>query len=554
MAQIDQLLTDADAHMDAGRLSEAEQAYRQVIDSAQTPAQSADGHDGLAAVFQDQGKIDDAIAASRRAAELLADPNHAYALASTLLKMGRTADALEVFKFVTTLKPDFAEAHGHIGAIFLAKENFSDAIASYQAAVEAQPQSAHLYCNLAIALTRGGDEDAALTAAQRAIDLKPDLPEAHNALGTLWKNRRRPADALAEFVKAARLNPNFAEAINNIGSILEQLNRLDEAEKHFQRAVELNPASPTLHENFACNLLLRGDFVRGWQHYEWRRAAPGNPSNRNLGRPQWDGSPLAGQTILLYAEQGVGDTIQFSRYIPLVRDRGGKVIVECQSSIASLIKQIDGAEETIEQGQPLPQFDCSAPLLSLPLIFGTTLYNVPHNVPYIIPDPARLQIWAEKIPPSPKTLRVGLTWAGNPRYRNDRIRSCPPGLLEPLAQIPNVKFFSLQKERSANPPESLHLIDLTADLTDFTETAAMISQLDLVITVDTAIAHLAGALAKPTWLMLPQVPDWRWLTDRADSPWYPTLKLFRQTTAGDWADVIGRVAIALTEASTAKIA
>ena len=554
MSAVEQLLTTADDHMDAGRLAEAEQVYRQVIEGAQTPAQSADGYDGLAAVFQDQGKIDEAIAASRRAAELLADPNHTYALASTLLKMGRSADALEVFKLVVSLKPDFAEAHGHIGAIYLAKEDLPAAVASYQSAVEAQPQNAHLYCNLAIALTRAGDEDAALNAAQRAIDLKPDLPEAHNALGTIWKNRRRPADALAEFIKAAKLNPNFAEAINNIGSILEQLNRLEEAEKHFQRAVELNPASPTLHENFGCNLLLRGDFVRGWQHYEWRRAAVGNPSNRNLGRPQWDGSPLAGQTILLYAEQGVGDTIQFSRYIPLVRDRGGRVVVECQASVAALIKQVDGVEETIEQGQPLPQFDCTAPLLSLPLIFGTTLETVPHNVPYIIPNPARAQAWAEKIPSSPKTLRVGLTWAGNPRYRNDRIRSCPPGLLEPLAKISNVKFFSLQKERSANPPESLRLDDLTSDLSDFAETAAMISQLDLVITVDTAIAHLAGAIAKPTWLMLPHVPDWRWLTDRADSPWYPSLKLFRQTTTGDWAEVIGRIAIALTEASTAKIA
>ncbi len=552
MTTVEQLLAVADAHQDAGRLADAEQVYRQVIEAAENPSQTAEGHDGLAAVFQDQGRIDEAVAAGRRAAELRGDPDYAYGLASTLLQMGRIDDALEVYKLVVTLKRDFAEAHAHIGSIWLGRGNLPEAIASYQAAIDAKPEVAQLHCNLAIALSRSGDENAALVSAQRAVDLMPNLAEAHNILGTIWKNRRRPADALASFVNAAKINPNFAEAINNIGSILEELGRFDQAGQHFQRAVELNSASPALHENLACNLLLRGDYANGWQHYEWRRKTASNPSNRNLGKPQWDGSPLDGKKILLHAEQGVGDTIQFCRYIPLVIQRGGKVLVECQSSIAPLIRQIPGVEETIVQGQPLPEFDCSAPLLSLPLIFGTTLDTIPQNVPYITPDPARLRTWAEKIPASDKKIRVGLTWAGNPRYRNDRIRSCPPALLEPLAQVPNVTFFSLQKQRSADPPASLNLIDLTTDLTDFAETAALLSQLDLLISVDTAVAHLAGALGRPTWVMLPRVPDWRWLTDRTDSPWYPTARLFRQATDGDWADVIGRVAIALTELSSSQ--
>jgi tetratricopeptide (TPR) repeat protein len=552
MTGTEQLLATADAHQDAGRLAEAEQVYQQVIDSAETPSQSAEGHDGLAAVYQDQGRIDEAVAAGRRAAELRGDPNYAYGLAHTLLQIGRPDDALEVFKLVVSFKPDFAEAHAHIGSIWLAKGKLADAIASYRAAADAQPGMAELHCNLAIALSRFGDEDAALASAQRAVDLKPDLPEAHNILGTVWKNRRRPADALASFVTAAKLKPNFAEAINNIGSILEQLGRFDQAGQHFQRAVELNPASPALHENLAHNLLLRGDYTSAWPHHEWRRKMSSNPSSRNLGRPQWDGSPLAGLKILLHAEQGVGDTIQFCRYIPLVVQRGGKVLVECQASVAPLIRQIDGVEETIVQGEPLPEFDCSAPLLSLPLIFGTTLETIPQTIPYITPDPARLRTWAEKIPATDKKIRVGLTWAGNPRYLNDRIRSCSPSLLEPLAHVPDVTFFSLQKQRSADPPTSLNLIDLTAGLTDFAETAALIAQLDLLICVDTAVAHLAGALGKPTWVMLPQVPDWRWLTERMDSPWYPTIRLFRQGVDGGWSDVIGRVAAALTDESSSR--
>ncbi len=424
---------------------------------------------------------------------------------------------------------------------------------AYEAAVAAQPDLAEAHCNLANAQLRTGSDDAALASARRAIELKPELAEAHNVLGTILRERRRPADALASFLKAARLKPDYGEALNNLGSVLEQEGQVEEAGKYFQHAAAVRPKSAEIHMNLGCNLLLRGEYARGFAEYEWRRALPDNPSRRNFGKPDWNGSDLTGRTILLHAEQGVGDTIQFARFIPLVAERGGKIVVECQAAIAPVIGGIAGVARTVAQGQPLGEFDVHFPLLSLPLAFGPTAQSVPGKVPYVFADERIVADWKSKIPAGGKTLRVGLAWAGNPKHKNNRIRSCAPGVLTPLGAVEGVSFFSLQKQADSLP-ESMRIVDWTAELTDYAQTAALLSLLDLVICVDTSVAHLAGAMGRPTWVMLPTTPDWRWMLEREDSPWYPTVRLFRQKKAGDWAGVVQRVAAELQKASAGKSA
>ncbi|HSV14382.1 MAG TPA: hypothetical protein VLI90_08990, partial [Tepidisphaeraceae bacterium] len=384
-----------------------------------------------------------------------------------------------------------------------------------------------------------------------AIELKPDLAEAHNVLGVLWKARRRPADALAEFVRATHLRPHYAEACNNAGSVLELLGRPAEATRFYENAIVIQPDTAQFHENLALNLLQLGNYPAGWAEHEWRRREPTNPASRIFPVPEWDGSPLNGRAIFLHAEQGVGDTVHFARYIPLVREHAGagRIIVEVQPSLANLIRHgIRGVDEVVPQGQvPASPMDLHKPLLSLPPLFGTTVQTIP-NQPYLTPDPAKVAAWAAKLPPRDRTLRIGLTWSGNPRHKNDRNRSCPPAQLEPLGSVEGVSYISLRKGAAVqNPPASLRLIDLTEQLQDFADTAALMANLDLLVSVDTAVVHLAGAMGMPGWVMLPYVADWRWLLGREDSPWYPSLKLFRQATAGDWTNVVERVRAALSE-------
>jgi len=307
---------------------------------------------------------------------------------------------------------------------------------------------------------------------------------------------------------------------------------------------------PDGHWNLALALLVQGHFPEGWEEYEWRWKTKGLLSPRQLlPQPLWDGRPLAGRAILLHAEQGLGDTIQFIRYLPLVAQRGGRVIVECQPELQRLVQAMTPDIPVLARGQPLPDFAFQCPLLSLPKALGTTLATIPATVPYLHADAQNVQMWRDRLAGHGSALKVGLIWAGNPHHKNDRNRSVKLASLAPLAQVPGVQFYSLQKGAAAaqakTPPPGMDLIDRTDDLQDFADTAAMIANLDLVIAVDTSVVHLAGALAKPVWTLLPYCPDWRWLLKRQDSPWYPTMRLFRQPEIGDWDSVIQQLAAAL---------
>ena len=347
--------------------------------------------------------------------------------------------------------------------------------------------------------------------------------------------------AISSHSTAIGLNPQLTEAYSNLGNAFTDFGKIDQAIAAYRQAISLKPDYAQVHWNLAIALLLKGDYAEGWCEYEWRWKCE-DQSARRFTQPLWDGGDLTGRTILLHAEQGFGDTLHFIRYAALVKDRGGRVIVECQQELIGLLKQLTSVTQWITRGQPLPPFDVHRPLLSLPFVFGTTLENIPQQTPPLQAPANRVEQWRHRVADKSVVLKVGLAWAGNPHHKNDRNRSILLSQLMPLLEIPHIQFFSLQKGAST---DGTNLLNLTTELHDFNESAALISNLDLIISVDTSVVHLAAAMGKPTWVMLPFAPDWRWLQQRDDSPWYPSIRLFRQTRIGDWPGVIDQVAAEL---------
>jgi tetratricopeptide (TPR) repeat protein len=333
-------------------------------------------------------------------------------------------------------------------------------------------------------------------------------------------------------------------AQHNLAVVLADQGRFQEAIAAYSRAIELKPDSVEARCHLAELYLLLGDFERGWKEHEWRLpiAYPNNPR-------RWDGGELNGKTILPYGEQEFGDVIQFVRYVPMVAEKGGRIIFVCHEKLIRLLASMPHIAQIVSLKQPTPPFDVFCPLLSLPLALGTALHAIPANVPYLKSERPRLG-------KKPGVLRVGLAWAGNPEHWDDLRRSIPLDQFAPLSAIPGIEFYSLQvgpAPRQANDSSApLPLIDLTSELQDFADTATLIESLDLVITVDTVVAHLAGAMGKPVWVLLAAMPDWRWMLDRADSPWYPTMRLFRQESTGSWSHVIWRIADSLAELNRAS--
>jgi hypothetical protein len=357
-------------------------------------------------------------------------------------------------------------------------------------------------------------------------------------------------EALASCERALLMRPDSAEALNNRASVLQELRRFDEALADYDRAVAIAPDYAEAQLNRALLLLLTGDFAQGWPAYEWRRRLP-SWVDRGFTQAEWSGEDIAGKRLLLHAEQGFGDTIQFSRYAALVAQRGANVVLEVQPSLEPLLKGLEGIE-VVAAGHELPPFDLHCPLLSLPRLLTTTPNAIPGGVPYIAAPPDRVAAWASRLPTD--GLRVGLAWSGHRDNARDHERSIPFARLAPLTNIPGFRFVSLQKDMRDADADDFHrcggIIDFSHGLRDFADTAAVIAQLDLVITVDTAVAHLAGAMGKPVWLLLPRVPDFRWLMDRTTSPWYPTARLFRKHAMDTWEGVITEAATALRAVTT----
>ncbi|MBV9724475.1 MAG: tetratricopeptide repeat protein, partial [Gammaproteobacteria bacterium] len=409
------------------------------------------------------------------------------------------------------------------------------------------PAHADACCALGAALHDLGRLAEAEASCREALRLRPNYFEAHGNLGNALSALGRPVEAEASHREALRLRPNNPEAYGNLGNALYALGRPAEAEASHREALRLRPNFPAAHNNLGYALLLAGRFEEGWKEYEWRwKVKPFSSSARDFSAPLWSGEAIGDRTILLHAEQGLGDTLQFCRYAPLMVC-GPRVILEVQAPLVRLLSRLPGVTQIVARGDRLPPFDLQCPLMSLPRAFNTSLETVPAAIPYLSADPALAGDWQERLA-GLDGLRIGLVWAGGQRLNFptaaavDRRRSIALKALAPLGELSGVSFVSLQKDapaaQAADPPHGLILHDFTADLHDFEDTAALIVNLDLVISVDTSVAHLAGALGKPVWLLNRFDTCWRWLLNRDDSPWYPTLRQFRQPRPGDWHSAI----------------
>ena len=381
-----------------------------------------------------------------------------------------------------------------------------------------------------------------------ALDLKPDYSEAHNNLGTALAYQEQLDDAIACYQTAIDLDPDFAEAHANLGNALAEQGQRGDAVGCYRMAIDLKPDFPEAHYSLAMAHLARGDMQAGWEEYEWRwKTREGIVARRNFPQPQWRGEAAAGQTLLIHAEQGLGDTIQFCRYATLAATRGLRVIVELQKPLVRLLRSLSGADSVLGVGERPPPFDLQCPMLSMPLAFRTTIDTIPGCSPYLHADKVKAAAWQERLAAMPdQGHRIGLVWAGAARKATalaavDRRRSLAPERFATLLELPGSQFFSLQRTGPAMP-EGFRLTDHMEEMEDFADTAALIANLDLVITVDTAVAHLAAALGKPVWVLDRFDSCWRWLFGRRDSPWYPTLRLYRQPHPGDWDSVLAEIA------------
>ncbi|HVT88132.1 MAG TPA: tetratricopeptide repeat protein [Tepidisphaeraceae bacterium] len=459
-------------------------------------------------------------------------------------QFGRNTEAQELIERAIRNKPHEPTFYVNLGQVYRALNRIDMAEQAQRQAIELDPNIAEAHSNLASILRERRQLEQAETSVRRALNLNPRFPAALINLGNILKDRGQIDQAIESFQQALNFGASRPEILNNIGDALRAKGEYAEARTALEEAINLAPDMAVAHWNLSLLHLLAGDLPRGFEEYEWRLRLIDADSSR-FNKHMWDGGELNGQTILLHAEQGFGDAIQFIRYAPLVAQRGGKIIVECQRTLVKLLRSAPDVSAVFGKGEKLPEFDCHVPMLSLPRIFNTTLESIPATVPYLSVDEQLTSQWQSRLPNEAGIRKIGLVWQGNPKHINNRNRSLSPTNFQPLINLPGVKCFSLQ---IGGAPVH-NVTDLASDLRDFADTAAALNELDLLITVDTAATHVAGAMGRPVWLLLPLIPDWRWLLDRADSPWYPTMRIFRQAKVGDWSDVMDQIMQALADHS-----
>jgi tetratricopeptide (TPR) repeat protein len=583
MTPLPDLFARAVGHQQAGELARAEALCRQVVErdpahadalnllgmlahqarrndaavellSRAVAARPGDGtiHYNLGIAYQVLGRLTEAADCYREALRL--QPAHADAhhnLGDIELTQGDHAAAQASLEEAVRLRPDFAEAHNKLGVAYRGQRQADKAVAAFRRAAELQPQRVGFLSNLANLLTSQGRAEEAHQHYRQAARLEPTEAAHHSNLGNVLILLGRPDEAETCCREALRLNPKLANAHHNLAIARSLHGALDEALEVNARALDLDPGHAGAHNCQALWMLQKGDFEAGWREYRWRWDIP-NAVPRDFAQPAWDGSELAGRTVLLHAEQGLGDTVQFVRYAALVKARGGTVVAECQPALVPLLRSCAGIDRLVGRGSALPPFDVHAPLLDLPRIFRTTLATVPARVPYLFADLGLVETWKRELAAGP-ALKVGIAWQGNPKFPGDRLRSVPLRHFAPLGRREGVRLFGLQKGAGRKQVGAVladfHVTDLSGRLDEssgaFMDTAAVMMNLDVVVTTDTAVAHLAGALGVPVWVALGVGADWRFLEGRADSPWYPTMRLFRQGRLYEWEELFERIAAAL---------
>jgi tetratricopeptide (TPR) repeat protein len=537
---IDALINRGNLLRDLGRCEEALDSYDRAVKAK--PDRAAAFYNRGALLYA-LNRPEEALASYARAIEVR--PDYADALVNhgnVLRELGRLGEALESYDRAIATNPDNINALCNRSVTLKDLGRLEEALASCDRALALQPDLVNGLCNRAAVLDALQRFEEALASCDRAVALRPDYGMAFYYRGAVLHHLDRFEEALACYARGLELQPGYVEGLFNRGITLHELKKFGAALTSFDEALALQPDFIEARFRGALCRLLIGDFDEGWQGFGRRLV-------RSFSQPMWFGSDdIAGRTILLFAEEGLGDTIQFCRYAPLIAERGARVILEVQPPLQRLISTLPGIATTVSNGDSLPDFDVHCPLHTLPLALRTRLETIPATVPYLSASPQRTTQWRARLGSS-RGVRVGLAWSGKPTHRGDHRRSMPLRTLLPLLDV-EATFVSLQYEARPGDAAVLRtcpdLLDCSDELRDFSDTAALVANLDLVITVDTSVAHLAGALAKPVWVLLPFVPDWRWLLDRDDSPWYPTARLFRQDETRTWEGVIARVHTALS--------
>jgi len=516
----------------AGWLAEAALLYRRVL-LAEPANPDALHMTGVLAMQRDGAA--NGIRLIERSLAMQENGRARYNLAVALKQAGRFDEALEQTKAAVRLAPDFPAAHYNLGIALAERREWHAAVAAYREAIRLNPSYTAAYINVGNVLVDVWEPERAVAAYRNAIALDPAYPRVYSNLGNALREHDRFAEGLVAVRRALTLDPALASAHHNLGNALMEQARHADAEASYKRAIALTPDHAAAHFGLSLMQLHQGDYARGWATYEWRwRTGDSFPPPG----PRWQGEDVAGKTVLLYAEQGFGDTLHFVRYAPMVAALGARVLLEAPEPLKRLLERTPGVERVTTHGTPPPAHDLQCPLLSLPQAFGTRLETIPADIPYLHADPALVERWQARLPED-GTLRVGLVWAGNPRRNQisahsiDRRRSMRLEQFAPLAGVPGVRFYSLQKgEETASqakaPPPGMDLVDVMDAVGDFADTAALIATLDLVIGVDTSVIHLAGGLGRPVWMLSRFDACWRWLAGREDSPWYPTMRVFRQ--------------------------
>jgi len=577
----------ADAHNNLGNALRSKGKHDEAIasfrDALRLRPNYPEGHNNLGIALKHRGKYDEAVASYQHALRLR--PNYAEAhsnLGIALADRGKLDAAALCYQQALRLKPDYFEACFYLGNVLADMGRLDEAIAHYQLANRIRAGDPRVLKNHGTALAKKDKLGESIALYREALKLKPDFADAHNDMGITLSRQDKFAEAEAAYREAIKHRPNYAEAFNNLGNALRNLGRFEESCECYRQALKLKPTYFDAHNNFGITLaemgrfeeavasytrcieqrpnhvdahmnraltwLRMGEFAKGWAEYEWRwkkRAV----STKPLLQPLWNGYPLAGRRILLITEQGLGDTIHFIRYARHLKGRGATVILECPDKLLKLLARTPGIDQMVPQGQPHPDHDFHAPMLTLPGLMGTSLESIPADVPYVHPDPDLEGRWRRELA-DVREFKVGINWQGNPKYGGDRHRSIALANFAPLARIAGVRLYSLQKnegyEQLKDFTARFAVTDLGPRLDEaagaFMDTAAVMRNLDLFITSDTSVAHLAGALGVPVWVALSATPGWPWLVEREDSPWYPTMRLFRQEKLMEWGPVFERMA------------
>jgi tetratricopeptide (TPR) repeat protein len=537
------------ACQDLGRLPEALRCYERAI---RMDEGCAAAHYNMGVILLQTGRNPEAEKAFRLAIGSGLDAPSAYSnLGVALQALERTAEALSCFDRAAQMAPAHTQACCNAGRLLFGLERWEEACERFRQAVVAEPRHAAAWHNLGLCAQKLGELDAAERCYRKALELAPQTHAVHIDMGNVCLDRGDLSGMAEWYRKALHLAAADAAACLNVARMFKGQGRFEEALEGIDAALRLDPQNVQAHFERAAILLAAGDWLPGWEEYEWRFRRPDwrNGYPHLHAAPRWDGSRFDGKTLLVHCEQGFGDSLQFARYLPLVKARGGRVLFELPAPLTALFEGFPGVDALLEFSPARPAshpFDLQTPLLSLPRIFKTTPADLPGEVPYLKADPDRARSWGERLPAG--GFKIGVVWASSGWTPGLARKSFRLADFLPLAQIPSVRLYGLQKgpaaQAAAEVPDGLPFVNLGERFTDFADTAAVLSHLDLVISVDTAVAHLAGAMAKPVWVVLAENPDWRWLRGREDSPWYPTMRLFRQEKSGGAPALFGRIAAA----------